>query len=70
MDEGDIWTAEKSASEWAKELTDFDYVVILNTAGSFATEFGGLFENVAEVSDATVFSVESSGGEVSLVGLP
>jgi hypothetical protein len=69
-DENDVWTVEKSASEWAKELTDFDYVVILNTAGSFATEFGGLFENPADLSSSAVFAVDKAQSQISLIRVP
>jgi hypothetical protein len=69
-DENDVWTVEKSASEWAQELTDFDYVVILNTAGSFAAEFGGLFENPADLSSSAVFAVDNAQSQISLIRVP
>jgi hypothetical protein len=67
MDEGDIWTAEKSASEWAKELKDYDYVVILKATESFATEFGDLFSHPEDLSTWSVFKVGNSEGKVSLM---
>jgi hypothetical protein len=66
LDEGDIWTVEKRAAEWAQELTDYDYVVLLNATESFATEFGGLFSSTADSSTWSVFKVENFEGKVSL----
>ena len=69
-DENDVWTLEKSASEWAQELTDYDYVVILNTAGSFDKEFGELFENPADLSSSAVFAVDKAQSQISLNRVP
>jgi hypothetical protein len=65
-DENDVWTVEKSASEWAQELTDYDYVVVLRSTESFAQEFGGLFGNQSDVTSSSVFRVEDDRGSIAL----
>jgi hypothetical protein len=65
-DENDVWTVEKSAPEWAQELIDYDYVVILNSTDSFTANFGGLFENQSEAIGNAVFVVKSINGQVKL----
>jgi hypothetical protein len=65
-DENDVWTVEKSASEWAKELADYDYVVVLRSSDNFTEKFGELFENQAELIDDAVFAVDSINGQVKL----
>jgi hypothetical protein len=65
-DENDVWTVEKSASEWAQELTDYDYVVVLNSTDSFSEKFGELFENQAEAIGNAVFAIDSINGQVKL----
>ena len=65
-DENDVWTVEKSASEWAQDLADYDYVVVLNSTDSFTEKFGELFENQAELMGNAVFAVDSVNGQVKL----
>ena len=65
-DENDVWTVSKSASEWAQELAEYDYVVIFRATDSFVSEFGGLFENATVVTSSSVFKVENVEGSISL----
>ena len=65
-DENDVWTVSKSASEWAQELADYDYVVIFRATDSFVSEFGGLFDNPADATSSSVFKVENVDGSISL----
>jgi hypothetical protein len=65
-DENDVWTVEKSASAWAQELADYDYVVVLRSTESFAQEFGDLFGNQSDVTSSSVFRVEDDRGSISL----
>jgi hypothetical protein len=69
-DENDVWTVEKSASEWMEELTDYDYVVILQATEVFAEEFAGVFENATDVASSSVFAVKKAGSRVSLLRVP
>jgi hypothetical protein len=69
-DENDVWTVEKSASEWMEELADYDYVVILEATEVFAEEFAGVFENATDVASSSVFAVEKAGSRVSLLRVP
>jgi hypothetical protein len=66
LDEGDVWTEEKSASEWAEELRDYDYVVVLRATESFADQFGELFENPFDATSPSVFKVEDVRGSITL----
>jgi hypothetical protein len=66
LDEGDVWTKEKSASEWAQELIDYDYVIVLQASESFSAEFGDLFHNPADLYTWSVFVVDNSKGSVKL----
>lgn len=66
LDEGDVWTEEKSTSEWAQELRDYDYVVVLRTTESFAEQFGELFENPSDATSPSVFKVEDVRGSIIL----
>jgi hypothetical protein len=65
-DENDVWTVEKSASEWAQELADYDYVVVVRSTESFAQEFGDLFGNQSDVTSSSVFRVEKERGSIAL----
>ena len=65
-DENDVWTVEKSASEWAQELRDYDYVVVFRATESFAQEFGDLFGNQSDVTSSSVFRVEDVKGSIAL----
>jgi hypothetical protein len=64
--ENDVWSVDKSATEWAKELREYDYVVILNSTESFAEEFGELFENQSDASGSWVFRVQVVQESISL----
>jgi hypothetical protein len=65
-DENDVWTAEKTESEWAEELKDYDYVVVLRATESFADQFGELFENPFDATSPSVFKVEDVRGSITL----
>jgi hypothetical protein len=67
LDEGDVWTVEKSPSEWSRELTDYDYVLILRATDSFVAEFGALFRSPSDLSTWSIFEVDESEGEISLI---
>jgi hypothetical protein len=69
-DENDVWTAEKSVSEWAQELADYDYVVTLEVTDTFAKEFAGIFENLGDLDSSSVFAVEKADSRVSLIRVP
>jgi hypothetical protein len=68
-DENDVWTAEKTQSEWAEELKDYDYVVVVRATESFVDEFGELFDNAANLS-SSVFKVDGSGSTSLLKKVP
>jgi hypothetical protein len=69
-DENDVWTAEKTAAEWAEELKGYDYVLLFRATDSFASEFGGLFGGSTEVESSRVFQVDNSGSTPSLKIVP
>jgi hypothetical protein len=69
-DENDVWTAEKTAAEWAEELKGYDYVLLFRATDSFASEFGGLFGGSTEVESSRVFHVDNSGSMPSLKIVP
>jgi hypothetical protein len=68
-DENDVWTVEKSASEWMEELAEYDYVAVLKSTDSFVEHFGELFVNPEKEIGGAVFSVESINGQVRLRSL-
>lgn len=68
--ENDVWTVEKSVSEWVQELADYDYVVILQGTDAFAKEFAGMFENLDDLGSSAVFAVEKADSRVSLIRVP
>jgi hypothetical protein len=68
-DENDVWTVEKSASEWMEELAEYDYVAVLKSTDSFLEHFGELFVNPEKEIGGAVFSVESINGQVRLRSL-
>jgi hypothetical protein len=65
-DDNDVWTVSKSASEWAQELTDYDYVLIFRATDSFVSEFGNLFANPTDATSSSVFKVENIEGSIFL----
>jgi hypothetical protein len=65
-DENDVWTVDKSASEWAQELRGYDYVVVLEATESFAEQFGELFDNPSDQTSPSVFRVKDFRGSISL----
>jgi hypothetical protein len=69
-DENDVWTAEKSASEWSGELGEYDYVLLFRKSESFQSEFSSLFEESADVSDSSVFRISDEEGDVRLTRAP
>ena len=69
-DETDVWTTEKSVSEWAGDLRGYDYLLLFRKTESFQSEFSSLFENSADVSDSSVFSISDEEGDVRLTRAP
>lgn len=69
-DETDVWTAEKSVSEWAGDLRGYDYLLLFRKTESFQSEFSSLFENSADVSDSSVFRISDEEGDVRLTRAP
>lgn len=69
-DENDVWTAEKSVSEWSGDLKGYDYVLLFRKSESFQSEFSSLFEKSADVSDSSVFRISDEEGDVRLTRAP
>jgi hypothetical protein len=69
-DENDVWTAEKSVSEWSGDLKGYDYVLLFQKSESFQSEFSILFEKSADVSDSSVFRISDEEGDVRLTRAP
>ena len=69
-DETDVWTTEKSVSEWAGDLRGYDYLLLFRKTESFQSEFSSLFENSADVSDSSVFRISDEEGDVRLTRAP
>jgi len=71
-DASDIWTAEMTAAEWGKRLSDegYDYVLVYRTTPNFASEFGSLFVDPHDIRSNSVFKVENIDETVQLVEVP
>jgi hypothetical protein len=69
-DENDVWTVEKSASEWGDDLKDFDYVLVFRATDSLVSEFGELFADSSELKDSTVFSGTEVVDSIGLSRVP
>jgi hypothetical protein len=69
-DENDVWTVEKSASEWGDDLRDFDYVLVYRATESLVSDFGELFAEPSELQDSTVFSGTEVFDSIGLTRVP
>lgn len=69
-DDDDVWTVEKSASEWGDVLKNFDYVLVYRATESLVSDFGELFANSSELQDSTVFSVKEAVDSIGLTRVP
>jgi hypothetical protein len=62
----DIWTLEKTPSDWRQSLTNYDFVLIYRLTESFAEEFGSLFAESPDLGSSQVFRVSGVGQELEL----
>jgi hypothetical protein len=69
-DENDVWTVEKSASEWGDDLKGFDYVLVYRATESLVNDFSELFANPSELQDSTVFSGTEAIDSIGLTRVP
>lgn len=56
----DIWTINKTASEWSSDLKSYTYVYIQKVDDRFINDFGQLFENIADIKATTMYSVNNT----------
>ncbi len=64
--EGDMWTTAMTKEEWATQLRDYDFVVLLAANDAFIEEFGTLFSDQNQLNETNTFKVVKSGDAVTL----
>ena len=62
----DIWTIEKTPSDWVQNLSDYDYVLIYGLTDSFVSEFEGIFDVIPAIGSPHVYKVTGAGQELVL----
>jgi len=62
----DQWTADIPVGEWAKTLSGFTYVYLFNVDDRFINDYGQLFENINDIKNKTLYSVNKIGDSVTL----
>ena len=61
--ENDIWTKEKTAKEWQKELVEnYDYVALYNLNTYFYTHYYYLFEDPDHIYNNHIYAVDKTWG--------
>lgn len=65
--DGDIWTEEKTAEQWQRELVDnYDYVALYKLNDYFYDEFSCVFENPNDINENCVYKVNKTSGLLEL----
>lgn len=53
----DIWTVNKTAQEWSKDLENYTYVYLYSVDDRFINNYGQLFENVSAIKGKSMYSI-------------